>query len=151
MRNARPRANEAAADLAIDGDAVRRIVGRTSGRHVGEALRWLAAQVKQNPQLNTPDALTALLTYRPNPSWRHDRALDDGHAEVVSEPQSDAATEAMPDLDVQSRAAELASRLGRERGIAAAVRKRRRGATSVANLFAPETHLPACVNARPAA
>jgi hypothetical protein len=56
--------DQVAGDLALDGDAVRRIVGPAPGPHIGDALRWLESQVLANPQLNTPQALTALLRFR---------------------------------------------------------------------------------------
>ncbi len=51
--------------LALDGEAVRRIIGPASGPHVGEALRWLQSQVDENPELNTSAALTAVLRFWP--------------------------------------------------------------------------------------
>ena len=61
---------DAPAKLALDGIAVRTIIGSDGGPRVGEALRWLQEQVAANPQLNTAEALTALLRFRPTPSWR---------------------------------------------------------------------------------
>ena len=54
-------------DLALGGDAVRRIIAPAPESRVREALHWLESQVDDNPQLNTPEALTALLRFRPAP------------------------------------------------------------------------------------
>jgi hypothetical protein len=66
-------------DLALDGDAIRRIIAPAPEASVGEALRWLESQVDDNPQLNTPEALSALLRFRAVPSRRAD-APDRRHA-----------------------------------------------------------------------
>jgi hypothetical protein len=71
--------NEAAGELALDGDAVRRIVGPEPGPHVGDALRWLESQVLANPELNTPQALTALLRFRSPASGRAGQAKAKPH------------------------------------------------------------------------
>jgi tRNA nucleotidyltransferase (CCA-adding enzyme) len=51
----------AAADLALDGRAVMRVLSAEPGPHVGEALRHLLDRVLENPALNAPDALEAEL------------------------------------------------------------------------------------------
>jgi anti-anti-sigma regulatory factor len=71
------RAPGGARRLALAGDDVRAIVGPEGGPHVGAALRWLEAQVEENPELNTAEALTALLRFRPAPSW-HQRPASVG-------------------------------------------------------------------------
>jgi len=51
-------------DLAIDGAAVMEILGRGPGPAVGRALAWLTERVVEDPSLNTPDRLRALLAAR---------------------------------------------------------------------------------------
>lgn len=48
-------------DLAIDGREVMRVLGRGPGPHVGEALRYLTERVIEDPSVNSPERLRALL------------------------------------------------------------------------------------------
>src|SRR3954454_2451296 len=57
------------ARLALDGADVAGLIGAQAGSEIGAALRWLEAQVAQNPQLNTRQALTALLRFAPASAW----------------------------------------------------------------------------------
>jgi tRNA nucleotidyltransferase (CCA-adding enzyme) len=50
-----------AQDLAIDGRAVMAILGAGPGPHVGEALRHLLDRVLEDPALNAPARLEAVL------------------------------------------------------------------------------------------
>jgi hypothetical protein len=56
--------------LALDGAEVGALIGVDAGVDVGDALRWLEAQVAENPQLNTPQALSALLEFAPTSAWQ---------------------------------------------------------------------------------
>ena len=55
--------------LALDGGNVAVLIGVRTGPQIGAALRWLEGQVGDNPELNTPEALTALLRFAPRSAW----------------------------------------------------------------------------------
>lgn len=55
--------------LALDGVNVAILIGVRTGPQIGAALRWLEGQVGDNPELNTPEALTALLRFAPRSAW----------------------------------------------------------------------------------
>jgi len=59
-------------DLALGGAEVMTLLGVHPGPEVGRALRWLTERILEDPSLNTPDGLRALLA---------DRANDDGERE----------------------------------------------------------------------
>jgi hypothetical protein len=59
-------------ELALDGGRVAAVIDVENGRQVGAALRWLHAQVRDNPELNTPAALSALLRFAPRSAWDPD-------------------------------------------------------------------------------
>jgi hypothetical protein len=71
--------------LALNGGNVAALIGVRTGPQIGAALRWLEEQVDDNPELNTRDALTALLRFAPRSAWdasrrsvsRADDASDD--------------------------------------------------------------------------
>jgi hypothetical protein len=58
--------------LALDGDSVAAMLNVESGPQIGAALRWLHAQVGDNPELNTRAALSALLRFAPRSAWDPD-------------------------------------------------------------------------------
>jgi hypothetical protein len=55
--------------LALDGGSVAALIGVSMGPQIGAALRWLVGQVGDNPELNSPEALTALLRFAPRSAW----------------------------------------------------------------------------------
>jgi hypothetical protein len=69
----------------LNGGNVAALIGVRTGPQIGAALRWLEEQVDDNPELNTRDALTALLRFAPRSAWdasrrsvsRADDASDD--------------------------------------------------------------------------
>jgi hypothetical protein len=65
--------------LALDGRDVAVLIGVRTGPQIGAALRWLEGQVGDNPELNTPEALTALLRFAPR-SARDARSLSGSDA-----------------------------------------------------------------------
>src|SRR4051812_39448774 len=70
----RPR-NGTSGTLALDGATVRQLLGGVGGAEIGAALRWLERQVADNPELNTSDALGALLRFAPPSAWRTPRRV----------------------------------------------------------------------------
>lgn len=56
-------------ELALDGGSVAAMIDVENGPQVGAALRWLHAQVDDNPELNTRAALSALLRFAPRSAW----------------------------------------------------------------------------------
>ena len=59
-------------ELALDGGSVAAMIDVENGPQVGAALRWLHAQVGDNPELNTRAALSALLRFAPRSAWDPD-------------------------------------------------------------------------------
>lgn len=64
--------------MALDGGGVAAVIGVKSGPEIGAALRWLDAQVSDNPQLNTRAALTALLRFAPRSAWDPSATISSG-------------------------------------------------------------------------
>jgi hypothetical protein len=60
--------------LALNGRGVAALLGVKTGPQIGAALRWLDAQVGDNPELNTREALSALLRFAPRSAWDTERA-----------------------------------------------------------------------------
>jgi hypothetical protein len=55
--------------LALDGRNVAALIGVRTGPQIGAAIRWLEGQVGDNLELNTSEALTALLRFAPKSAW----------------------------------------------------------------------------------